>query len=608
MTNYLRLSLSLVMGAVLLTGCGTSQPTKVAETVEPEYTLEERTRMQVESLLNRAESSPLQAVPLRLNAANLLLSIGKRDAALAILDAVPLAQVPPALRYESATRRARSALDANNPDQAIRFLSVEPSSWMTDESQARILDLRAQAYRQQGDSYNEALALMPLTLQPNQDVQALNNRIAELLANTDTNTLYQAVQSQEYNYVEQGWFEYLLAQRQNPQIDAQAEAINQWKRVWADHPVGFYPPEVQGSVSFDLIEAQNIAVVLPQSGRLAKHGAAIREGLMAGYFSALQKGERTPNLRFYDENQIQSIEMLVNLVNDGGYDLVIGPLDKPMVNALNQQAALKTPVLALNYAPADHVSHLYQFGLSLEDEATQAAQRIWNDGHKFALSMTANTAWGMRIHKAFEEAFTALGGTVANQVSFTNTPAFSGEVGGLLGTDRSKERARSLENTLGERLVFEEYRRQDATAVFLSALPQDARQLKPILAFHFAGDLPIYATSHVFEGTINAARDNDLSGIRFIALPWNTDEFPSEEKRALAYKYNDVDSRFGRLYALGVDAYNLYPYLNQLAASPETSIEGVTGELSIMDLKKVNRQMPWFVYRQGTPTPLSSQP
>ncbi len=56
--------------------------------------------------------------------------------------------------------------------------------------------------------------------------------------------------------------------------------------------------------------------------------------------------------------------------------------------------------------------------------------------------------------------------------------------------------------------------------MFLAATPAQARQIKPALAFQYAGDLPVYATSHLFTGSNDPARDRELSGIRFCETPW----------------------------------------------------------------------------------------
>merc|ERR1712000_3169 len=78
----------------------------------------------------------------------------------------------------------------------------------------------------------------------------------------------------------------------------------------------------------------------------------------------------------------------------------------------------------------------------------------------------------------------------------------------------------TMRSLLRESTEFEPRRREDADWVFLVALPQQGRMIKPALAFNFANDLPVYATSHVFSGVVNSLKDRDLNGVRFCDVPW----------------------------------------------------------------------------------------
>ena len=257
--------------------------------------------------------------------------------------------------------------------------------------------------------------------------------------------------------------------------------------------------------------------------------------------------------------------------------------------------------MALNYAEQAIASNnnLFQFGLSAEDEARQAAERAWNDGRRQAAVLTADTNWGRKVAEAFSETFEALGGEVHGTAHFSEG-TYDQTIAMLMNTDKSRDRAKVIRKLMRQKVEFEEHRRQDLDMVFLSALPTDARQINPTLSFHFANDLPVYATSHVYNGIPNAMTDQDLSGIRFLDSPWNLDA-PSANKRSLASQRKDVDSRFGRLYALGLDAFQLHPYLLQLAALPQSSITGETGRLSVADEGRVRRTLNWAVFDQGVP-------
>ena len=127
----------------------------------------------------------------------------------------------------------------------------------------------------------------------------------------------------------------------------------------------------------------------------------------------------------------------------------------------------------------------------------------------------------------------------------------------ILQLDLSQGRARDLKQLLGS-FEFEPRRRQDVDAIFMLATPRLGRQIKPLLAFHYAGEIPVYATSDIYEGT--AQSEPDLNGIIFSNLPWFFQNTP--EKNSLL-KNNEAPAKLQRLYALGVDA----PFVPSIAAT-----------------------------------------
>ena len=62
------------------------------------------------------------------------------------------------------------------------------------------------------------------------------------------------------------------------------------------------------------------------------------------------------------------------------------------------------------------------------------------------------------------------------------------------------------------------------------------------MAFQYAGDLPVYATSHLYTGTNNPTQDQDLNGIRFCETPWllNPSD-PTRQQVAAPVSYTHLD-------------------------------------------------------------------
>ena len=172
----------------------------------------------------------------------------------------------------------------------------------------------------------------------------------------------------------------------------------------------------------------------------------------------------------------------------------------------------------------------------------------------------------------------------------------------LLNIDASEERARRLRRKLNVALRSEARLRQDADMIFMAAFPVSARQLVPQFRFHKAEGIPVYATSHVFTGSVNPQADADMNEVMFADLPWIL--FPragASSLRALVNEHFQASSAYRRLHALGVDAFHLIPHLPRLALDEEASFAGATGLLSMASDGRINRQLLWSRIVNGKP-------
>lgn len=138
--------------------------------------------------------------------------------------------------------------------------------------------------------------------------------------------------------------------------------------------------------------------------------------------------------------------------------------------------------------------------------------------------------------------------------------------------------------------------------IFLIADPAQARQIKPTLAFHYAGNIPVYATSHIYSGVPNPGVDRDLNGIRFNTMPWLFDSQSPEKK--MIDQNTQSSAIYSRLHAMGVDAFRLYPRLPQLAQVPEMRLYGATGALRLLPDGRIEREQIWVRMRNGLAQPL----
>lgn len=405
--------------------------------------------------------------------------------------------------------------------------------------------------------------------------------------------------------VARGWYS-LAAINKNNQIDLeqQRQQLQGWLQQWRQHPAHDNLPN-DLRVLQTLIDKQpkQIALLLPMQGKLAEAGEAVRDGFFAAYFQALGNGRHTPEVRQYDSSG-DAISAYQQAIADGA-DLVIGPIDKEKVTELSLMPSLQVPVLSLNYPdtpPAEPLKGFYQFGLAVEDEARQVARQAFLEGHRQAMVIIPSQEWSERSARAFTEEWENLGGIVVNRSQFQPGTNYSNLVKDAMLIEQSQLRARELQEMLGIKLETLPRSRSDVDMIFLIADPAQARQIKPTFAFHYAGKIPVYATSQVYSGQPNPKADRDLNGIRFNTMPWLFDT-SSSEKQAVA-QHTKSAAVYGRLHALGADAFRLYARLPQLEQVPDMRIYGATGALHLLEDGRIEREQIWVRFRNGEAQPL----
>ena len=349
---------------------------------------------------------------------------------------------------------------------------------------------------------------------------------------------------------------------------------------------------------------KRIALAMPLNGKLGKAGQAVVDGFMAARFESKAGSDAIAYIKVYDTTQLSSLDALYFQASADRMDIVIGPLDKERVIELSQKDALPIPTLALNYIPIGSnnnstTSNLIQFGLAVEDEALQLAQRSLTAGHKRIIILHQDQPWAIRAAQHFESSWVELGGEIADQVSFSGAGDHSETITQALLINQSHERAKMLKTHLagsGNAVKFEPRRRKDVDAIVLFSLPTDGRQIIPTLAFHYAADLPVYASHHIYQGPTDTSRDRDLEGVIFTELPWLIEQ-PSVQQK-ISQKWPNRE-RYSRLFAIGVDAYQLFPRLEELQNLTNSSVDGVTGILQMNSLGRIVTQSSWGQFKSG---------
>jgi outer membrane PBP1 activator LpoA protein len=226
------------------------------------------------------------------------------------------------------------------------------------------------------------------------------------------------------------------------------------------------------------------------------------------------------------------------------------------------------------------------------------SRRARADGLHRAAIMVPKGEWGDRVLRAFSQDWQANGGSIVATERVDQPVQLAQQIADMFQLRQSEGRAKSLQSTVGSQIAAQPSRRQDIEFIFLAATPQQAQQIKPTLNFQYAGDVPVYATSHVFSASGDVNQYNDMNGIRFCETPWLLDANDPLRKQVTA-QWPQAAGSLGRLYAMGVDAYRLAPRLGQLKALPDSRIEGQSGSLGMTQNQRVVRQLPWAQFVSG---------
>lgn len=304
------------------------------------------------------------------------------------------------------------------------------------------------------------------------------------------------------------------------------------------------PPHVAGP---------HLALMLPlDSKAFGKHALAVKDGFLAA--AKAQGGTALPvNIYAVGDDPQQTVQTYIQALGAGAR-VVVGPLTRSGVTALAESATVLVPTLALNVPEGQipAVPAFYMLSLHAESEARQVAQLAWQNGHRSALTVIGETPLLRRIHFAFVEEFTRLGGTTLAPLPFTTDPE---------GLARIKKAAEAAIDT------------ETGDMVFLALDLPRARLTRPYLS-----TLPIYATSQVHPGVAGPLVAFDLADVQFLDMPWL---LQPEKPLVMLYPRPEYDDsvELSRFYALGIDAFRMAMVL--LGGKPNAAFDGVTGKLTL---------------------------
>lgn len=241
-----------------------------------------------------------------------------------------------------------------------------------------------------------------------------------------------------------------------------------------------------------------------------------------------------------------------------GANVIIGPITRLTVSALAKALLSRTPsssspaplTLTLN-APDEATAlppRFYTFGLSVEQEARAIARTAWVEGQRTAVVVQHRGTLELRASRAFADDWLAYGGRIIDVRDF--------------------DAASNLEALRGQ------LARSGADLLFLAASAGEARRVRPYLN----NQIPVYATSQVNDGRLDPGANVDLTGIRFVDMPWLLE--PDHAAVMVYPRQESLSPDLQRFYALGIDACRIAELM--LTGRNRIEIDGVTGRLILI--------------------------
>lgn len=390
-------------------------------------------------------------------------------------------------------------------------------------------------------------------------------RSVDLLKQLDDQTLSSAYTNVK-NDTDKGFYEYAIIDKSsNTQLKDQM--MDTFAKKYPNHPLLLLSaPEkiepvaqqdvrdvtprsgkavaVDSQALFNIQDGDQIAVLLPLSGRFA---SSVGEPAKLGILTALKDRGSKAKVTFYDTNKT-NISQIVATISSNGTKLVIGPILKPEVNAMNA-AGLKIPSITLNSPEGNRPVNQWYFDLGPNYEGAIAASKIYADGYKSPIAI------GLSTDKASQRSVN----------SFMNT----------FGKVNNNAVVCNYNNPANVTSEIAKCPFGSADSAYVSASVIDAVQIKAAIPSNVA----VYLTDKSYMGVNNSSQELALKGAILGDMPWVLTD--SSLKESFMKSMPKANSQVQRIFAASYDAVNFAFNINQLAANQNDVLHGLSGDISL---------------------------
>jgi outer membrane PBP1 activator LpoA protein len=368
------------------------------------------------------------------------------------------------------------------------------------------------------------------------------------------------------------------------------------------------PLQIQKYLAISTQQNQNVAVLLPLSGRLSGQGKAIQQGILSAYYNKLalptKQYSEQANIEFIDTGSLPKLNESISTESLLNYDTIIGPLLRTHIEQINDFNLSGKQQLLLNQSgnliPGAE-SVIASFSLSPEQEAEQLVALMRKNNINNPVLINDGTSVTKRMNNAFVNAWAASELTYTDarslqQIQYTDNKSMRVGITSALDVLQSKKRIQQLSNISQERVYSVTRNRRDIDAFVVFARPNDVELINPIIetsiSLFTSEQIPVFATSYSYDHKQSKNSQRDLRNLVFVDMPWL---LPSGRENALSSKvdtlFNRPPSAFLRLFAFGYDSLALIDNLAQLSIFAHMSVNGLSGVLSIDQNQTLVREL-----------------
>lgn len=539
----------------------------------------------------QAQSTPEQAAPYYWAAAQALVMDEQYLQARTLLETHVL-PIRGQSQFDGYLLMSDIALAQETPMLALQMLSqaAELPSAQRPSNNVKILQQRAKVMASMDNWPNAVRDYMQLSLMLPVEQQEQNRSELWFAIQNLTDSEVSDLEGNQIPLLD-GWLDVSkILRQQSLTVEQQVAEYQSWQQIHGSHPAAVYPPlDFQIMASLEQNMPRSIAVMLPMSKELKVASEAILDGLLQQYYA---NSDVQPNLHIIDTDQYSQFSQAYLAALETGAETIIGPLRKQNVGQL-ADLVQEVPTIALNQLENTRtIPNLYHFSLNVSDDIRELIAFAKKEGANNAAILAMESTWALRQSDQFKDIARQTNLPVLTALSYEDTPNGRAQaVKKLLQVDESEARIRSIQQWTQQEVESTPRARQDLDYVYYIGKLDDAKQIRPLLNFYFAEDIPMLASQTIHDKTPSSnAKSEDIERIIFTELPAVLDSADQHSNKPFVLQ---------RLTALGNDSYLLAKRLALFTNVRSAKVSARTGIITLDDDGIFNRRPNIVTYKQG---------